>query len=361
MTAPTDPIDEQNTDRLEDSEPYQVKARAAEKKLEELFELLRGPAMSIPVCQASPTGPRFRILQLHARGGLGDVFVAFDEELQREVALKGIQERHANNPQARLRFIREAEITGRLEHPGIVPVYAMGQFSDGRPFYAMRLIRGQSFKEAIQSFHLELHHGLLERRLALRKLLSRFLEVCDTVAYAHSRRILHRDLKPENIMLGPFGQTLVLDWGFGKPFQKPGSPTNGDENPIRPWLVRGKITGSKEVLGTPYYMSPEQAATRHDLVGPATDIYGLGATLYCLLAGRAPFNELDLAAVLQKVQIGDFEPPEKHGLMVPMVLAAICKKAMALSPQDRYSTARALADDIEFWLVNEATTNRKEE
>jgi serine/threonine protein kinase len=165
--------------------------------------------MNMPVSQMSSSGPRFHSLRLLASGGLGDVFVAFDEELQREVALKVIQERHANNPQARLRFIREAEITGKLEHPGIVPVYGLSQLSDGRPFYVMRLVRGQSLKEAIEYFH----NPLAERKFGLRRLLRRFLDVCDTVAYAHSRGILHRDLKPENVMLGQYGGTLVLDWG----------------------------------------------------------------------------------------------------------------------------------------------------
>ncbi len=172
----------------------------------------------------SAEGRRFRILRPHAEGGLGKVSVAHDEELHREVALKEIQERHADDPESRTRFLVEAEITGGLEHPGIVPVYGLGQYADGRPFYAMRFIRGDSLKEAIEQFHKPEAKRLPagERALALRKLLGRFLDVCNAIAYAHSRGVLHRDLKPGNIMLGKYGETLVVDWGLAKPV---GGPT----------------------------------------------------------------------------------------------------------------------------------------
>jgi hypothetical protein len=149
------------------------------------------------------SGLRFRILRPHAKGGLGQVSVAHDEELHRQVALKEIQDRHADDPHSRARFLLEAEITGGLEHPGIVPVYGLGQYPDGRPFYAMRFIRGDSLKEAIQRFHQAEVAGRDpgERALALRELLGRFVDVCNAIAYAHARGVLHRDLKPGNIML----------------------------------------------------------------------------------------------------------------------------------------------------------------
>ncbi len=165
-------------------------------------------------------GTRFRILRPHARGGLGEVFVACDEELRREVALKEIQARYADSAESRARFVQEAEVTGGLEHPGIVPVYGLGYYADGRPFYAMRLLKGGSLKEAIDHLH-EANGGAgnaVERSVELRKLLRRFFDVCNAMEYAHSRGVLHRDLKPGNIMLGQYGETLIVDWGLAKPF-----------------------------------------------------------------------------------------------------------------------------------------------
>jgi serine/threonine-protein kinase len=170
----------------------------------------------MPAPGEGTAGLRFRILRPYARGGLGIVFVAQDEELHREVALKEIQVQHADHDESRARFLLEAEITGGLEHPGIVPVYGLGHYEDGRPFYAMRLIKGDSLKEAIARFHQADGPGRdpAERGLALRQLLRRFVDVCNAVAYAHSRGVLHRDLKPANVMLGPYGETLVVDWGL---------------------------------------------------------------------------------------------------------------------------------------------------
>ena len=163
-------------------------------------------------------GQRFRVLRPHAQGGLGVVFVALDAELNREVALKQIIEHHADDLQSRQRFLIEAEVTGGLEHPGIVPVYGLGAYDDGRPYYAMRLIRGDSLKQVIGQFH---HEAALNRdpglrSLELRKLLRRFVDVCNAIHYAHSRGVLHRDIKPSNIVVGKYGETLVVDWGLAK-------------------------------------------------------------------------------------------------------------------------------------------------
>ena len=159
---------------------------------------------------------RYEILRPHAWGGLGEVYVARDRELNREVALKRIQERHAGNADSRMRFLLEAEITGGLEHPGIVPVYGLGMSTDGRPYYAMRFIRGQTLKEAIEKFHSATAQSDSERRIELRQLLNRFIAVCNAIEYAHNCGVVHRDLKPSNIMLGKYGETLVVDWGLAK-------------------------------------------------------------------------------------------------------------------------------------------------
>ena len=151
-------------------------------------------------------------------GGLGQVTVAYDRELDRQVALKEIQNRFADHPVSRARFLLEAEVTGKLQHPGIVPIYGRGETADGRPFYAMRFIEGESLKEAIDQFHRERKPGgdAGHRGLRLRELLGRLLDACDAVAYAHDRGYVHRDIKPANIMLGRFGETLVVDWGLAK-------------------------------------------------------------------------------------------------------------------------------------------------
>ena len=170
---------------------------------------------------ADPEG-RFQIVRLHDRGGLGEVYVARDQQLHRIVALKRIKQAHAGDQDKRARFVVEAEITGRLEHPGIVPVYGLGAYDDGRPFYAMRFIRGDNLKAAIEQFHQdEEGRGPGARTLALQKLLRRFLDVCNAIDYAHSRGVLHRDLKPGNIMLGKYGETLVVDWGLAKTVGRP--------------------------------------------------------------------------------------------------------------------------------------------
>ena len=163
-------------------------------------------------------GQRFRVLRPHAQGGLGAVFVALDAELHREVALKQILDRYTDDPVSRQRFLLEAEVTGGLEHPGIVPVYGLGTYGDGRPYYAMRFVSGDSLKEAIDRFHAgeELKADPGRRSLEMQKLLRRFLDVCNAVGYAHSRGVLHRDIKPGNVIVGRHGETLVVDWGLAK-------------------------------------------------------------------------------------------------------------------------------------------------
>jgi serine/threonine-protein kinase len=173
-----------------------------------------------PPDDRSTLGPssRFRVLRPHARGGLGQVYVARDNELGRQVALKEIRADMSANPELRLRFVLEAEINGNLEHPGIVPVYGLGTYPDGRPFYAMRFIEGDSLKQAIERFQHARNSSDATTKLnrpfntlEFRQLLRRFVDVCNAIAYAHSRGVLHRDLKPANVMLGQYGETLIID------------------------------------------------------------------------------------------------------------------------------------------------------
>jgi serine/threonine-protein kinase len=315
-----------------------------------------GPEGATSQPEDASSGSRYRRLRLHAKGGLGEVYVGLDAELRREVALKRIQTPFADHPEARRRFLREAEVTSRLEHPGVVPVYGLVADADGTPCYAMRFIQGESLRDALQRFHEadKEKRDPGERSLAFRELLTRFAAVCKTLAYAHSRGVIHRDLKPANIMLGKYGETLVVDWGLARPVERTEEDRASGEETLQPVLEGG--TGETQVgqaLGTPAYMSPEQAAGRWDVVGPASDIYSLGATLYTLLTGQAPFGGKNHAEVLQKVQRGAFAPPRQVKPGTPAALQAICLKAMALQPEDRYATALELAGEVERWLADE--------
>ncbi|MDC0936634.1 WD40 repeat domain-containing serine/threonine-protein kinase [Pirellulales bacterium] len=303
---------------------------------------------------------RYRIIKPHAKGGLGQVSIAVDDELSREVALKELQSRFADDQKTRARFSMEAEVTGRLEHPGIVPVYGAGTYADGRPFYAMRFVRGDSLQEAVAAFHEQLQRGKLgaEYDLELRKLLRRFVDVCDAIEYAHSRGVLHRDLKPGNIMLGRYGETLVVDWGLAKPLETH-EPDLGETEPAEPALLPLSASGSAPTqmgaaVGTPHYMSPEQAAGRIDDLGPASDIYSLGSTLYCLLTGRAPYEGTDVDEILAAVEHGRVQPPRKWNSKIAKPLEAICLKAMARDPGDRYESPRVMAEDVERWLADQS-------
>ena len=303
----------------------------------------------------SPTPLRYQLLRLHAKGALGEVHVAHDRELGREVALKLMQAHVADHPDLRKRFLLEAEVTGNLEHPGIVPVYGLGVDDKGRAYYAMRLIKGESLLEAIAHFHAA--GG--DHSQTIRHLMGRFVAVCQAVAYAHSRGILHRDLKPANVMLGPYGETLVVDWGLARPVARSEGDRSLGEDTLtpRPDHQPGATRG---VVGSPAYMSPEQAGGLHSQVGPASDVYGLGATLYALLTGEPPFAGTTLDEVLEKVQRGEFLRPRLRNKAVPPALEAVCLKAMALRREDRYPNAADLGRDVEAWLADEPVSAWKE-
>jgi tetratricopeptide (TPR) repeat protein len=291
-----------------------------------------------------PGSVPFTDLAAHARGGLGDVFRGTDPDLNRTVALKCLQERHAENPDSRRRFLLEAEITARLEHPGVVPIYELLNPND-RPAYAMRFVEGQTLAEAIKAYHAGATDPVTFRRLLLS-----FLQVCNTVAYAHSRGVIHRDLKPANIMLGKFGETLLLDWGLAKVV---GRDEDACGEPLETPESEHGATIIGSAIGTPSYMSPEQAAGKWDEVAEPSDVYSLGAVLYTILTGRSAVERDRWPEMRDRIERGDFPRPRQVKPEVPRPLEAICLKAMAVDPAARYPSAEALAADVEHWMADE--------
>ncbi|MBI4512127.1 MAG: serine/threonine protein kinase [Deltaproteobacteria bacterium] len=265
----------------------------------------------------------------HARGGLGRILRAHDNHLNRPVALKQLLR---GGPGAELRFLREVRITARLQHPGIVPVHAAGRFPTGEAFYTMKMVSGRSLREIISE------KKALDERLAL---LPHVIAVAETIAYAHDRQVIHRDLKPSNVMIGPFGETVVIDWGLAKDL----SDHRDDDVPVGPYRVTSEgQTMAGTVMGTPMYMPPEQA--RGDTVNERADVYSIGALLYDLLAGGPPYPDGDSSAVLARVLAGPPVPLEKRQPRVTKDLVAIVRTSMARNPAERYPSARELATDL---------------
>jgi len=253
-------------------------------------------------------------------------------------------------------------VQAELDHPGVVPVYGLGCYDDGRPYYAMRFITGRSLQDALDEFHAADTEGRdpQERTFALRQLLRRFTDVCNTIGYAHSRGILHRDIKPANVMLGGFGETLVVDWGLAKemvddavPMAKPAEGETAEHEPLGDFEeTREGFTMYGQTMGTPAYMSPEQAAGKWDVTGVASDVYSLGAMLYAMLCGTPPYSGPSFE-VITRVQKGDYKPVRLVKSSVSATLDAIVRKAMAFAITDRYANALALAADVERWLADE--------
>ncbi len=332
--------------RLEDDE-----VQASVAKLNSVEYLTVMPAVG----QSTSVGQRFQIRRPLDRGGLGIVSVAVDNEFNREVALKEIRGDRADDQSYRSKFLLEAEITGRLEHPGIVPVYGLGTRADGRPYYAMRLIRGDNLWTHIKRFHDSVKTG--EEPFdsgALRKLLRRFLDVCQAIQYAHTRGVLHRDLKPGNVMLGKFGETLVVDWGLAKPCgaqEHESQPTEVQpESSLIPSGISEGLTVQGSIVGTAAYAPPEQLQGNLRNVNERSDVYGLGAILYELFVGKPPAQGETLEAIIKAAIAGDIKPPRHWQPKLPKPLEAICLKAISRLPNDRYATAADLALEVERWL-----------
>jgi PAS domain S-box-containing protein len=292
---------------------------------------------------------RYARLRLHATGGIGRVWLARDVDLGRDVALKELRPEQARHATLGARFLQEARITGQLEHPGIIPVYELvhGQ-GDQQPFYTMRFVKGRTLSEAARAFHQRRTMGQAET-LDLPTLLNAFVTACNTLAYAHSRGVLHRDLKGQNVLLGDFGEVIVLDWGLAKLLGRPEGEAAAPSTVLEVVGIDSGYTVHGEALGTPAYMAPEQAAGRLDLIDRRTDVYGLGAILYEILTGAPPFAGDSIKRILRKVCDESPAPPRSFWPEVPPVLEAVCLRALAKEPANRYASATELAHELQQW------------
>ena len=272
---------------------------------------------------------RYEQVAEQGRGGLGRVVRAVDKRLGRTVAVKELLRQ---DDWHEARFVREALITARLEHPGIVPVHEAGRWPNGSPYYVMKLVEGRTLKELLA------RHGSWRERLSL---LPHVLAIADAVGYAHSEGVIHRDLKPSNVIVGEFGETIVIDWGLARD-RRTDVPDAPPEMAIA--TGSGVSTVSGKIVGTPAYMAPEQA--RGEATDERADVYALGAVLYELLAGTAPHADETPQTSLDKVIAGPPVPLAEVAPGAPTELVDIVAKAMARMPADRYPNATAVAEDL---------------
>ena len=329
---------------------------AAEKLLPLPEQVTRGAAPDTSLSLPPPSthlslGPRLRFvrLELHDQGGMGRVWVARDTSLDRDVALKELHPELVSNPNVLARFLREARITGQLEHPGVVPVYEFAESYDQEsPFYTMRFVKGRTLTTAAQEYCQKRAAGE-DTSLDLSALLHAFVMVCNTVGYAHSRGVIHRDLKGQNVILGDFGEVVLLDWGLAKVVGQHDGDLDPAAGPSEDDPVDTDLTQPGLAMGTPASMAPEQAAGQVDQIDHRTDIYGLGGMLYEILTGKPPFTGSSTREVLRKVLEVDPVAPRLLWPDVPHGLEAVCLRALAKEPLDRFPSAKEMGDAVQQW------------
>ena len=307
---------------------------------------------------------RYSVLGEKGKGGMGRVLLVHDEHLDRDIALKELlpdlpggstptPARHSK--EMAMRFLREAKITGQLEHPSITPVHELGRRADGTLYYTMKLIKGKPMSQAIRDAR-----SLAERL----KLLPHFVDLCNAIAYAHSKNVIHRDIKPSNVMIGDYGETVVIDWGLAK--VKGQADERGEEMQQSLLTIRSNSgsgssieTAYGQAMGTPAYMPPEQAEGKLDQIDERSDIYSLGAVLYEILTGTVPFDGMNLGHILRRV-VND--PPAPIREIEPRIqkdLAALCMKALEKDPAKRHQSALGFGEAVQNWKPKKQVSRLK--
>jgi serine/threonine protein kinase/formylglycine-generating enzyme required for sulfatase activity len=313
---------------------------------------------------STPPGPlgraglpeRYEKLDLIGAGTFGEVWRVLDRVLDRALAMKMLRLEYAGSPQMRARFLTEARITAGLQHPGIVAVHDQGELEDRRLWFTMKEVRGRTLRAVIDEVHASAGPDSFRETpggWTFRRLVDAFARIAQAVAYAHDHGVVHRDLKPENLMTGEFGEVLVMDWGLARRLSDPAAGHGVDPPSVSRMVDDSQITQHGDVLGTPAYMSPEQARGENTLVGPASDVYSLGAILYHLLAGRPPYDG-SAGVVLQQIRGTKGPMPLDEATQgqapVPAELVAVSTRAMQRAIADRYPDAGALARDVVAFL-----------
>jgi serine/threonine protein kinase len=283
------------------------------------------------------------------RGGSARIWIARDNDLNREVAIKEVVDLFTDDPTTRHRFLKEAQITAQLEHPNIVPVHGLGYRAENQmPFLIMRYVRGRDLRQAIREYY-----SRREDPQEFRRLLRALMGACNGLAFAHSRGVVHRDPKPANILLGDNGEVVVADWGLAQLRDSRGGQEGQETGVALTEWVDPLNTQVGQLMGTPGYMAPEMAEGLLELVDARTDIYVLGAGMFEILTGGPPHRGATIVEVLQAIRAETPPSPRSLNPRVPPDLEAICAKAMARRREDRYATASELGQDVEHWLNGE--------